>query len=99
MLYFTHISNSYSCTNSLQKAILKYLESRNRKILIDYPTTRTFMAAIVYDVKALCDAYPRCKPMIASFYATTDISSDTVNYHLDITEFKICNFNIYQAKN
>ena len=93
MQYFTHILNSYSCTNKLQKEILEYLQTMDRKI-VEESSISEFKKDVLSTLHCLCTYNPRCKFIHPAFYK--DIS--TGDYLLEFSDGAICSFRIYQSK-
>lgn len=92
MLFFTYISNSYACSNNLQKAIHQFLKLQER-LIIPAADIENFKKGIIASIVALCKEHPRCIPVDPYWWS----GNDQQDYILGFSNGAICNFHIYHS--
>lgn len=103
-MYFTFISNTYSCTNNLHKAALKFLQTQDRT-LIYQEDLKEYKDFVIAGIKNLNAVNPRCTPIEPYWWNNKNPNDDHPfssksarpdDHHLGVGG-SIANFHIYLA--
>ena len=82
-MHFAKVTQEYAAANKLCEAIQKTVKKYNRT-LINPEDLATFKASLVSDINKLNAAFPRCKPVKASWWTTSLDGSHNKNSHHEI---------------
>jgi len=86
MKYFSLIIHNYVCKNKLQEAVYQFLKSQDRVIWANLETTKKM---ILYRIGEINKEFPRCKPIIVSWY--TGMKQDW-----SLSNVGVCSFTLYE---